>query len=215
MHQRLYLCILYIFILCQPIKATLLEIFNDTHGSVFISDHQTQATIVAPQESITLQSLQKTPFFFYTQHNTNTTFQLICGLTHTIQHQEKTTTDNHEHKVTVMISQIFSATILFAYPGQFIMTNQTEIARLTAKIFQSKESITHPQKNSQPTPCPTTDHETQNFLQSIKNQQQQIKNSYTGKEQSISHQEIMAHNIASFAATRQHNVHQFMRSSRR
>ena len=193
--QRSLCLVLINFFLVHQTTATPLQIINDTNYNFVISDHRLQAAIVTPEDSFDMQLQQNTALYFYMQSPGETkTFKFLCSL------KEKVSTE----QIIPLFLTDFTTHNFAAYP-ELIFSQ-------TANIIQ--ESST----SSKPVARPTTETETQNFLDLIKQQQQVARENFQNNnpvKPTRSAQENMAQKATALVASRQQSVHQFARSSRK
>lgn len=200
MSHAIYTRALAIILFCCSISklvATSLQIFNDTQDAFLISDHQSQAIIVPPQQSYNFNLTQKKSLYCYCAKSSNV-FTLLCTLTERFF---------QEQSLKLLTSNIISQNFLL-YPNLFFIQSNT--ISTVEKDYTNLQSL--------PGACPKNEHETQTLLQVIKQQQLIARESFQGNvpaqpKQTV--QEDMAQKISAFASSRNQNVHQFARSSRK
>lgn len=199
MNKLYYFLLMCVSVLCftDQLKTGPLEIINDTNYNFLICDHQ-QVIVITSQQSYVFHVTSKQPLSFYISEQTNI-FKMLCTV------KEKII---HEQSIRLFLSDVIVHNFAI-YPNLFF-------------IQSNLEKQIAPAATSKPITCPTTDQDTQDFLNSIKQQQQIARESFKNNIPSApvkptrTMQENMAQKIAAVATSRQQqSVHQFARSSRR
>jgi len=194
--------ILWSIILGAPLYTltTSIEIINDTQYAFLISDHQSQAIIILPEQSQDFELDTHKSIYLYAQHHEKETFKLLYAISKK---------NSEIQSLQLFTSAIISQNFLLLYSAQFLIQTPIEI----------QKSIEQKTITSKPIIYPQTEQETQNFLTLIQQQQQAARQNFQNNfstKPTRSPSEDMAHKIAAVTTLRQNqNLHQFARSSRR